>query len=93
MISLQHKLAEHGSTVYSGGQYDYVSPNRSKNAEVTEKGFRFRDKILAKLGNVDDQSEQDFAEGLEMPSDMDAMANDPDSDEFMGEGGGVFQHD
>ena len=87
MISLQHKLAEHGSTIYSGGQYDYVSPNRSKNADVTEKGFRFRDKILAKLGNVDDNSEQDFAEGLEMPSDMDAMANDPDSDEFMGEGG------
>ena len=59
MISLQHKLAEHGSTVYSGGKYDYVSPNRSKNADVTEKGFRFRDKIMAKLGNVDDHDQSE----------------------------------
>lgn len=39
---------------------------------------RFRDKILAKLGNVEDSDQQNdndingnFADGLEMPSDLD----------------------
>jgi len=57
--------------------------------EVLEKNDRFRDKILAKLGNVEDSKEHsaeyddndpelgdNFADGLEEPSDMDMDDHD-----------------
>ena len=97
MQNLQQKLAEHhpATSTANWGQVppphltaamaspDVYGGSRLHNQqEVLEKNDRFRDKILAKLGNVEDSKENsadydenqlddNFAEGLEMPSEMD----------------------